>query len=473
MNLAAPIRRTVQEHPGRVAVVDGDERVTFRDLWSSISRCALRLRSEGLRPGDRVVVWVPNGAPFLAAHIGTMAAGLISVPVKAENGPVELDLALADSKAMVLIAGADVLDRLPAGVPDGVKVIQAADFMTGDAEDVEPEEVDDSHPAAGIYSYFFGEGRPYAAVLTHGNHRFAAGHCGPFHCVEGDSRVLVVLPMLHVFAMGVAVLPCLYTGGTIHVGRSVRPRTLLETISTQRITHLPGVPHVLESLTRSHDPARYDLRSIHHLISGADFLPAEVHRRIEETLQVPLVQGYGLTECFPAVCNPPDDRNRPGTLGIAGNPHITYRAVDEQGRELPPGGIGEIEVRSPGVMAGYLDAPEATARVLRDGWLRSGDLGWVDQEGYLLFHSLRKPILNLFGNKVDPIEVARTLERLPGVATAEVTVDHRTNGHGLLDPVLKARLTAAPGASIKDADVRAHCRAWLAPYKVPSEIEIA
>jgi long-chain acyl-CoA synthetase len=472
MNLTSPIRRTALEHPERVAVVDGAERVTYREIWSALSRCAARLRREGLRPGDRVVVWVPNGAPFLAAHLGAMAAGLISVPVKAENGPVELGVALADSRARVLIAGDGVLDRLPAGVPEGVRVIAAGDLMGEEDGDAEPEEVEDGHPASAIYSYFFGEGRPYAAVLTHGNHLFAAGHCGPFHCVDGDSRVLVVLPMLHVFAMGVAILPSLYTGGAIHVGRSVRPRTILETISSQRITHLPGVPHVLESLARFHDPARYDLSSIHHLISGADFLPAEVHRRIEETLQVPLVQGYGLTECFPAVCNPPDARNRPGTLGIAGNPRIAYRATDDEGRELPPGGIGEIEVRSPGVMSGYLDAPEATDRVLRDGWLRSGDLGWVDADGYLHFHALRKPILNLFGNKVDPIEVARTLERLPGVAAAEVAVEHRANGHGLFDPVLRARLTAEPGAQVRDADVRAHCRAWLAPYKVPSEIEI-
>lgn len=480
MNLAEPIRRTALLHPDRVAVVDGGDRVTYRELWSAISRCAARLRDEGLRPGDRVAVWVPNGVPFLAAHLGAMAAGLLSVPIKAENGPVELGVALEDSRARVLIAGDGVLDRLsdPPGLPAGVRILAARDFLCGETEDCAPEEVDDDHPAAAIHSYFFGEGRPYAAVLTHRNHLFAAGHCGPFHAVDGGSRVLVVLPMLHVFAMGVAILPSLYTGGTIHVGRSVRPRTLLQTLSDERITHLPGVPHVLESLTRFHDPARFDLGAIHHLICGADFLPAEVHRRIEDTLQVPLVQGYGLTECFPVVCNRPDATNRPGTLGIAGNPEISYRAVGEDGRGLPAGEIGEIEVRSPGVMAGYLDAPEATRRVLRDGWLRTGDLGWVDGEGYLRFHALRKPILNLFGNKVDPVEVARTLERLPGVASARVSVENRNGngigggGRGLLDPVLCARLTAEPGAEIRDADVRAHCRAWLAPYKVPSEIEI-
>lgn len=470
MNLTEPLRRTALRDPALPAVVDGDASLSYRDLWSAVSRTAERLREEGLRPGDRVLVWLPNGARFLAAHLGAAAAGVLSVPLKAENGPVELLAALADARPDLVIADRELVERLPEGLPARLPWWPAEDVpLAGPPRDVEPLDVAPDHPASALYSYFFGEGRPYAAVLTHGNHLFAANHCAEFHDVQRGDRVLVVLPMLHVFAMGMAILTSLYRGATIHVGHSIKPRTLLDTLTRERITHLPAVPQLHHHLARFFDPERHRLGGVKHFVSGAAYLPGEVHGRIAGTLGVRLIQGYGLTECFPTVCNPPNGDNRPGTLGIGGNPEIHFRTVDPEGRPLGPGEEGEVVIRSPGVMSGYLDAPDATARVLRDGWLHSGDVGYVDEDGYLHFVRLQKPILNVSGNKVDPIEVAAVIERLPTVAAARIGPVTEVD-EGLATVSLRATVQPAPGAEIQARDVRAHCRRWLAPYKVPGEV---
>ena len=236
-------------------------------------------------------------------------------------------------------------------------ILPASIVLTAGAHaDISPLDVGPTAPASIHYSYFFGEGQSFGAVLTHGN--FIRGVLGyvRFHQVNSLDRTLVALPMAHVFTLVGAVLSTLYQGGTIVLATSFRPRSLLETLSAQRITQFPCVPQVFESLARFHDPVKFDLSSIRHLTSGADALTATRHTWIQNTLGVPVVQGYGLTECLLVLCNPPDDRNRPGTLGLAGSSRVRVRVVDEEGTPLPRHAEGEIEVRSPSVMAGYFDA---------------------------------------------------------------------------------------------------------------------
>jgi acyl-CoA synthetase (AMP-forming)/AMP-acid ligase II len=473
MNLTEPIRRVARDRPADPAVVDGEVVYSYRDLWSSISRMARLLADRGLRPGDRVLLWLPNGAGFLAAHFGAMATGLLSIPLKAENGPAELAFALADSRPRLLVAHRDLLTRLPGGPPPDLDCLMPDEVLPGgEVLDVTSEDVPDDHPASVVYSYVFGEGRPYGAVLTHANHYWIGVFCAPFFRVDPGDRLLILLPMPHVFPMGMGILPAFYVGGTIYCGDALRPRTLLETITRERITHIPCVPQVFEQLARSHRPDRYDLRSIKNLTSGADFLPEEIHRSLQGVLGVTIIQGYGMTETFPSVCNPPDAGNRPGTLGIAVHPRIRYRILDPQDRELPPGEVGEIEMQTPCAMAGYLDAPEATARLLHDGWVRSGDLGWIDSEGYLRYQSLKKPIINIAGNKVDPLEVARIIEQCEGVAAARVAALVTPGNDSLASVSLKAEVELEPGAKLEERAIRAHCRSWLAAYKVPQKVEL-
>jgi acyl-CoA synthetase (AMP-forming)/AMP-acid ligase II len=472
MNLTAPIAHVAELHPDAPAIVDASDSLTYRDLWAAVSRTAEFLRSQGLEPGDRVLIWLPNGARFVVAHLGAMAGGLLSIALKPEIGATEFKAAVRDSRATVLITEHAFLARVTIEVPASIRVIEAAEIpMSGAPIARRPDDVSDQHPAAVFYSYFLGGGRAFGAVLSHGSHIFTGRQSAAFHRVDPGDRVLLVLPMPHVYSVGIAILPTFYRGACLYVGGSVRPRSVLETISTHRITHCPCVPHLLDALARAYDPARHDLRSIKHIITGADYLPAAAHRRIEATLGVPVVQAWGLTEFLSGLCNPPDARNRPGTLGVARDPDNQYRIVSPDGFELPAGAVGEIEVKSPGVMLGYLDAPDATAEVLRRGWLRTGDLGSIDAEGYLYFHGVVKPIINICGNKVDPVEVAGVIAQCEGVLAARVGSKVCTNG-GLADVTLEARVAILPAARLTEQEIRAHCRARLAPYKVPTNVAI-
>jgi acyl-CoA synthetase (AMP-forming)/AMP-acid ligase II len=509
VNLTEPIRRVARQRPHDPAVVDGERTTTYRDLWSAVSQVAAGLRRRGLAPGGpggRVMLWLGDGAGFLAAHFGVMAGGLLSIPVKAENGPAELAAIAADSRPALLIAERERVGRLPERLPPELPWLPADEILPGEAPpaaaDMTPEDVPDDHPASVIYSYVFGEGRSYGAVLTHGNHHFTGHASCAFFGVEPGDHVLVPLPMLHVFSMGRAILPALYQAGTVFSGDPLRPRSILETITRHRIHHIPIVPQPLVQLARSFRPDRHDLSSIRNITCGADFLPAEVHRQLQAALGVTIIQGYGMTETFPTVSSPPDERNRPGTLGLAFHPAIRYRILDPDGRELGPDEPGEIDMSCPGGMAGYLDAPAATARLKRDGWIRSGDRGWIDRDGYLCFDRMIKPIVNLAGNKVDPIEVARVIERLPGVGAARVFGATVTPAAapaagaagaaaaapgGVADPGAAATLAASAlpeialhaaveleaGAALTERDLRVHCRRWLAPYKVPQRVELS
>lgn len=202
-------------------------------------------------------------------------------------------------------------------------------------------------------------------------------------------------------------------------------------------------------------------------------MPAGQQAAFEKSLGAEMVQGYGLTECLPVICNPPGSRNRHGTLGVPGRRDIHIRIMGEAGQELPPGRIGEIQIRSTTTMVGYHRLPEDTLKIFDGDWLRTGDVGHLDEEGYLHFRGMTKPILNLNGNKVDPLEVRDAILEHPAVATATVSAlpglpGSRGNGHMRLC----ARVVPKQNKSLSHAELREFCVARLASYKVPQTIVV-
>jgi long-chain acyl-CoA synthetase len=479
VNFTRLLHAWARREPEREAVVAGGRSVSFGELWRRIAGAAACYRQRGIAPGEAVAVVVPNGADFLAFHFGALAAGIVSVPIKPEYRALEVARIAAACRPRLLVAGRrwlaeneTLLAAMPGGGPPPIVAAEdLGDLSAAGAADP-PLAVPGAAPAS-LNATYCGGGVPRAAVLTHANHLYAATGYARHQRFRHDERFLVILPMAHVYALSGCVNSGLIRGGALVVIDRSTPRAILGAVEEHRITVLSAVPAVYEMLARFPGKERYDLSSLRLCVSGGAFLPEAAQREFEAALGWPIVQGYGLTECLPVICNPPGAGNRPGTLGVPGRRDIAVRILGRRGEPLPAGEIGEIAVRSPTVMRGYHGWPEGTARALPDGWLRTGDLGWLDAAGYLRFHGLAKPIVNLHGNKVDPLEVAAALESHPAVAAAEVWAAPAEDGARALGACeLRAAVEPAAGREVQGPELQRFLRERLAGYKVPSRIEV-
>lgn len=476
MNFTRLLHAWARRAPDKEAVVADGRRVSFGGLWRWIAGASALYRELGIARGEVVAIVVPNGIEFLALHFGALAAGIISLPVKQEYRAFEMSRIIADCKPRLLVASRRWLaENGPfLNVPSSLPTIAVEDLgdLSERGEAGPPLAVRGSAPASLNVTYF-GGGVPRAAVLTHANHLYAATGYARHQRFRHDERFLVFLPMAHVYALSGCVNSGLIRGGTLVVIERSTPRAILQAIEEHRITVLSAVPAVYELLARFPGRERYDLSSLRLCVSGGAFLPEAVQQELEAVLGWPIVQGYGLTECLPVICNPPGAGNRAGTLGVPGRRDIHVRILDGRGQPLPSGEIGQIALRSPTIMREYCAAPEDTARALPDGWLRTGDLGWLDADGYLHFHGLAKPIVNLHGNKVDPLEVAAALETHPAVAAADVwAVAVEDASRTLASLQLRAAVELTPGCEIDGLELQSFLRDRLAGYKVPSRIEV-
>lgn len=475
MNFTRLLHGWARRAPDKEAVVAGGRSVSFDGLWRRIAGASAVYRERGIAPGEAVAIVVPNGVEFLALHFGALAAGIVSLPVKAEYRAFELSRIVADCQPRLLVATRRWLaeNRPFLSVPSLATVtVEDLGDLAERGENGPPLAVPGSAPASFNVTYF-GGGVPRAAVLTHANHLLAATGYARHQRFGHDERFLVFLPMAHVYALSGCVNSGLICGGALVVIESSTPRAILRAVEEHRITVLSAVPAVYEMLARFPCKERYDLSSLRLCVCGGAFLPAALQRELEAVLGWPIIQGYGLTECLPVICNPPGGGNRVGTLGVPGRRDIHVRVLDGRGQPLPVGEVGQIAVRSPTVMREYCAAPEDTARALSDGWLRTGDLGWLDTEGYLHFHSMTKPIINLHGNKVDPLEVAAALETHPAVAAAKVwaaAIGDVSRTVATLE--LRAAVEPAAGCEVDGPELQRFLRERLARYKVPCRIEV-
>jgi long-chain acyl-CoA synthetase len=460
-----------------VVVVAGGRSVSFGELWRLISGAAAVYRERGIAPGEAVAIIVPNGVELLALHFGALAAGVVSVPVKPEYRAFEVARILAETRPRLLVASARWLAEngpflAPAAPRIEIVAVEDLGELAAGGEGGPPLALPGSAPAS-LNASYTGGGVLRAAELTHANHLYAATGYARHQRFRHDERFLIILPMAHVYALSGCVNSGLIRGGALVVLERSTPRAILRAVEEHRITVLSAVPAVYEMLARFPGRERYDLSSLRLCVSGGAFLPEAAQRGLEAALGWPIVQGYGLTECLPVICNPPGAGNRPGTLGVPGRRDIEVRVLDGRGEPLPAGEVGQIVVRSPTVMRGYFGRPEDTARVLPDGWLRTGDLGALDADGYLHFHGLAKPIVNLHGNKVDPLEVAAALESHPAVAAAEVwAVPVEDPSRPLAPCELRAEVEPAAGHEVHGLELQRFLRERLASYKVPCRIAV-
>jgi fatty-acyl-CoA synthase len=475
------LRAAAGRWPARTALVDGaapDRRWSFAALLTDAERVARALLAR-FEPGEHVAIWAPNSAEWVLVEFGAALAGLTLVTVNPAYGPAELEdvLRRSDSSGVVVAAeyrGRNLLDvvaGLRTALPRLRDVVPLDGFLLDDPPDVELPAV--APDATAQIQYTSGTtGSPKGALLSHrglaGNGRSYAETIG-----RGEADVWInPMPMFHTAGCGLATLGALQTGGTHVLPPAFDPAVFLDLVESERGTMVLCVPTMLvrlldEAAARDRDLSSWDLVTL----GGAPVAPALV-RRAADRFGIRVAIGYGQTEASPYLTHTlPDDPNADWALTVGrALPHVDIRITDPAtGAALPPGAVGEIRTRSPFVMSGYHGDPAATASALdAGGWLRTGDLGTLDEAGYLRISGRLKDMIIRGGENVYPREVEDVLYTHPSVRGVAVL--------GLPDPewgeIVAACVQPAAGSSVTGAELGAFCRRHLASYKVPRVWEI-
>jgi acyl-CoA synthetase (AMP-forming)/AMP-acid ligase II len=444
------------------ALVDGKVRLTYAQLRASVATAARALVGLGVRPGDRVALCAPNSWHWVVAALGALHAGAALVPINTRFTATETLDVLHRSAARVLIAEGEFLGRdrlaelreLSQDLPATVRL--PVEWVAPEVElpSLTPDQLCDVMYTSGT------TGRSKGAMSAHRQSLGVAEAWAACGELTSADRYLIVNPFFHTFGYKAGILACLLTGATIVPQPVFDVVETMRLIERERITVLPGPPTIFQALLDHPERGSYDLSSLRLAVTGAAVVPVVLIERMQEELDLSAVlTAYGLTEAVVAtMCRPGDS---PETVAhTCGAPMAGF--------ELRLGAEDEVLLRGPNVMLGYLDDPEATAAAIdADGWLHTGDVGRIDERGYLSITDRLKDMYICGGFNVYPAEVEQALARLPGVAESAVVgrADERLGEVGVAHVVLSA------GAELTEAEVIAFCRERLANYKVPRAVE--
>jgi long-chain acyl-CoA synthetase len=474
VNLAA----LVNDHPaGARAICDHDIWHTWGTVRSRAGTVAAGLQSMGVAPGDRVAVAWPTSVDFVIAYLGVLAAGAVCVPLNPNSPAAELaDEIEAIDPVVILLGGnaasfaVDLASPTRRVVVPGSKSDSAVGWeqlsVGGDGLVVTPREDGD----LAVLLFTSGTaGSPKAAMLSHGNlaanlHQMLAL---PGEMFRSDDVGLAAFPLFHIFGLNVALGLVIATGAALVLQERFDAAASLELVRAQGVTSLLGVPAMFSAWADLPDDADgASLSGVRRAIAGAAALPVEVSARFERRYALPVWQGYGLTEASPAVATSlGSDQHRPGSVGRP-LPGVEIRLVDDGGEDVLAGDPGEIWVKGPNVFSGYWRDTDATARVVVDGWLRTGDVGVVGDAGDLFVVDRKKDVINVSGFNVFPAEVEHVIDSLAGVVESVVL----GRPDAVTEESVEAVVVTVPGAPLRPEDVQAHCQKFLAHYKCPSRV---
>ncbi len=470
----AALDAAAERFPAREALVDGDVRLTWPELRRRVRQCANFYAAAGIRPGDRVAVCAPNTWHWPVAALGAHYAGATLVPISTRfTAPETTDILTRARVSALAITGRFLdtdrlaaLDELPPTVLR-IPVEGPEDPVDGVTEWAALEQFGDdfTSPAApgDVSDILFTSGTTGRSKGAMSSHRQALGVADAWASSGGlaeDDRYLVINPFFHSFGYKAGILAAILRGATLVPQRTFDVRETLRLIETERISVLPGAPTIFQVLLDAPERAAHDLSSLRLAVTGAASVPVVLVERMQAELGFETVlTAYGLTEAVVATMCLPDDP-----------PEVVARTVGRPaaGFEVRLGEAGEVLLRGPNVMLGYLDDPGATAEAIdAEGWLHTGDVGLLTESGHLRIVDRIKDMYICGGFNVYPAEVEQALGWLDGVAEATVV--------GVPDPVYgevgKAYIRLRPGASLTVEDVVNHGKANLANYKRPRHVE--
>ncbi|MFW9865756.1 MAG: long-chain fatty acid--CoA ligase [Candidatus Thorarchaeota archaeon] len=504
MNIYELLDNSTNEFGGRTAVWFMKNKISYKKLKDAADRLATVLVDFGVKKGDVVAIMLPNMPQFVISFYGIQKAGATVTACSVLHTEHELAYQLNDSGAEIIIAWDSQLEKImnikdrtrlrhiiitnvfdyapmaPRNPPEITGTKQLLNLIEKTKPNLPKFETNAKEDVA-VLQYTGGTtGLPKGAMLTHYN---LVANCVQMYewtksvAKRGKMTALTTLPLFHIYGMQVCMNSFIYSGTTIALHADPRDQKgLFEVIKATHPAMFPGVPTMYMRLLERDDLEDYakDLRSIKICNTGAAPMPPEVLKEFEERTGAVIIEGYGMTEASPAThVNPVRGTRKIGSVGLA-LPNTEYKIVDidDYTKIIPQGGEGEIMIKGPQVMMGYWNKPEETAGQLKDRWLLTGDIGKMDEEGYLYIVDRKKDMIDVSGFKVYPRELEDVLFENEAVENVAII--------GIPDPNLpgservKAYIVLKDGYRESDEmknEIKEFCRKTVAPYKVPKEIE--
>ncbi len=489
LNLAIVLSENARRNRDRTAVICDDRRLTYGQLEEQTSRLAGSLVKLGVHHGQKMLIMLPNIPEFVVSYFGILKPGGVVVPINILYKDREIEFLLEDSEAIGIIACTEYLSEAleafrnvdtckhlilvdyPEAAPDisdaGVHRIE--DLIRAGEPEFEIAATSPDETAA--IGYTSGTtGKPKGAELSHFN-LFYQARVLPMLSTEvpreSDVR-MAVLPLFHSYGQSCVMNTVLAMASTLTLMPRFDPAKAMEIIQRDKVTHFAAVPTMYQAMLHHPERSKYDLSSLRVCNSGGAPIAIETLQQWRTDYDFHIREGYGLTETSPTATWS-QDPVVPRT-GSCGQPiwGCQIKIVDDDGKTLPPGKDGDVLIRGVNVMKGYYKQPEATAQVIENGWFNSGDIGHLDEDGYLYIVSRKKDMILRGGYNIYPREIEELLYEHPAVAEAAVVgVKHEELGEEV-----KAVIYLKPGSHATEAELQAYCKERIAAFKYPRIIEI-
>jgi long-chain acyl-CoA synthetase len=484
MNLRELVKTQAEKYKDKTFIYWQDQEISYSDLDKYTNKVANFLYDLGIRKGDKVSIYLPNMVEYVYLYLGIPKLGAVTGPVNALFKPREVKFVVGHSEAKAIVTIPKLMpliDQIKGELPDLKHIIVIGEPIEGtlnyyelfdkaSTEDPPEVEIDEKEDPAAILYTSGTTGFPKGVLQTHFNIRRNAEMIRDFMEAKEHYRFMLILPLFHVNAQIVTVMGPLTIGASCILTPGFSAQTHWDTVAKYKASTFSCVPTVLSILLRMpHE--NLDLSSLEFVVCGAAPLPVEVFKAFEETYKCKVVEGYGLTEgtCASSVNPLPtetEDRRKIGSIGLP-LPGNEMKIVDSNGNDLPPNTKGEIVVKGDNVMKEYFKNPEANAETLKDGWLYTGDIGHMDEDGFFYITDRKKDMIIRGGENIYPREIEEVIYSHPAVSMGTV-IGVRDKIYGELP---KAFIVLKEGESVTEEEIIAYCKEHLADFKVPKYVE--
>lgn len=471
----------LEQSPDTIAVIDKNRSVSYKQLGEEIFRLAQALRSRGIKKGDRVGLMLRNSVEYVISYYACLVIGAIIVQNNPQYTKRELYYQLNSTGAQALIIEHELYDQF-----DDLHEVTQVQFVLVNGEhqkaislqsviqSTKPlkETVSLNSEDIAVIQFTGGTtGVSKGAMLTHYNIYANVEQTHELlgvYARNGKQVLLNVLPLFHVYGMTVSMNYMIFLQSTLILQSKFDVKETLDIIQQKKVTMFPGTPTIYVAITNYKDLQDYDLTSIHTCISGSAPLPVEVKNHFESITGAKVVDAYGLSEASPVVTsNPVNGVRKPGSIGIP-IPNTLCKIVSFDGtRECPLYEPGELIVKGPQVMKGYWNMPEETANALKNGWLYTGDVAYMDEDGYIFLVSRKKDVIICGGYNVYPREVEEVIFQHPAVKeVVAIGIPHEYRGE-----TVKVFVVLKEGHRATEQEIIDFCKGKLAKYKLPTAVE--